>query len=36
MQDISISVILDSMHGDTAYMTDMWENCVDGKTEKIH
>ena len=29
MKDISISAVLDSMNGDTAYMTDMWENCVD-------
>ena len=34
MKDISISAILDSMDGDTAYMTDMWENCVDEKQKR--
>jgi hypothetical protein len=34
MKDISISRILDSMNGDTAYMTDMWENCVDEKRKR--
>ena len=34
MKDISISAILDSMNGDTAYMTDMWENCVDEKRKR--
>jgi len=34
MKDISISAILDSMHGHTAYMTDMWENCVDKKQKR--
>ena len=34
MKDISISAILDSMHGDTAYMSDMWENCVDKKQKR--
>jgi hypothetical protein len=34
MKDISISSILDSMDGDTAYMTDMWENCVDEKQKR--
>jgi len=34
MKDISISAILDSMNGDTAYMTDMWENCVDKKHKR--
>ena len=34
MKDISISAILDSMGGDTAYMTDMWENCVDKKQKR--
>jgi len=31
MKDISISSILNSMNGETAYLTDMWENCVDEK-----
>ena len=34
MRDISISAILDSMNGDTAYATDMWENCVDEKRKR--
>ena len=34
MKDISIFSILDSMNGDTAYMTDMWENCVDEKQKR--
>jgi virulence-associated protein VapD len=34
MKDISISTILDSMNGDTAYLTDMWENCVDEKRKR--
>ena len=34
MKDISISTVLDSMNGDTAYMTDMWENCVDEKNKR--
>ena len=34
MKDISISAILDSMNGDTAYTTDMWENCVDEKRKR--
>ena len=34
MKDIAISSILDSMHGDTAYLTDMWENCVDEKRKR--
>ena len=34
MKDISISAILDSMNGDTAYMSDMWENCVDQKQKR--
>jgi len=34
MMDISISAIFDSMNGDTAYMTDMWENCVDEKRKR--
>ena len=34
MKDISISAILDSMNGDTAYVTDMWKNCVDEKRKR--
>jgi hypothetical protein len=34
MKDIAISSILDSMHGDIAYLTDMWENCVDKKRKR--
>jgi ribosomal protein S8 len=34
VKDISISAVLDSMNGDTAYMTDMWENCVDEKRKR--
>ncbi len=34
MKDISISSILNSMNGDTAYLTDMWENCVDEKRKR--
>ena len=34
MKDISISAVLDSMNGDTAYMTDMWEKCVDKKNKR--
>ena len=34
MKDISISTILDSMNGDTAYLSDMWENCVDEKRKR--
>ena len=34
MKDISISAILDSMNGNSAYMTDMWENCVDEKQKR--
>ena len=34
MKDISISIILDSMNGDIAYATDMWENCVDEKRKR--
>ena len=34
MKDISIFAILDSMNGDIAYMTDMWENCVDKKQKR--
>jgi len=34
MKDISISSILNSMNGETAYLTDMWENCVDEKRKR--
>ena len=34
MNDISISAILNSMNGETAYLTDMWENCVDEKRKR--
>ena len=34
MKDVSIKSILDSMHGDTAYLTDMWENCLDEKRKR--
>ena len=34
MKDISINSILDSMNGDTAYLTDMWEKCVDEKRKR--
>ena len=34
MNDISISSILNSMNGKTAYLTDMWENCVDEKRKR--
>ena len=34
MKDISINSILDSMNGDSAYLTDMWENCVDEKRKR--
>ena len=34
MKDISINSILESMNGDTAYLTDMWENCVDEKRKR--
>jgi len=34
MKDISINFILDSMNGDTAYLTDMWEHCVDEKRKR--
>ena len=34
MNDISISSILNSMNGETAYLTDMWENCVDEKRKR--
>ena len=35
MKDISISSILNSMNGETAYLTDMWENCVDEKKKRF-
>jgi len=34
MKDIAINTILDSMNGDTAYLTDMWEKCVDEKRKR--
>ncbi|MFL2906478.1 MAG: hypothetical protein ACJZ2C_03110 [Nitrosopumilus sp.] len=34
MKDVSIKSILDSMHGDTAYLTDMWERCLDEKRKR--
>jgi len=34
MKDIVINTILDSMNGDTAYLTDMWEKCVDEKRKR--
>ena len=34
MKDIEISSILNSMNGDTAYLTDMWETCVDEKRKR--
>ena len=34
MKDISINSIIDSMNGDTAYLTDMWENCLDDKGKR--
>ena len=34
MKDISINSILDSMNGDTAYLTDMWERCIDEKRKR--
>ena len=34
MKDISISSILNSMNGETAYLTDMWENCVNEKKKR--
>ena len=34
MKDIAINSILDSMNGDTAYLTDMWEKCVDEKRKR--
>jgi len=34
MKDVSINSILDSMNADTAYLTDMWERCVDEKRKR--
>ena len=34
MKDISINSILDSMNADTAYLTDMWERCIDEKRKR--
>ena len=34
MKDIAINTILDSMNSDTAYLTDMWEKCVDEKRKR--
>ena len=34
MKDIAIKSILDSMNGDTAYLTDMWEKRVDEKRKR--
>ena len=34
MKDIAINTILDSMNGDIAYLTDMWENCTDEKRKR--
>jgi len=34
MKDISILSILNSMNGSTAYLTDMWENCLDEKRKR--
>ena len=34
MKDISINSILDSMNGDAAYLTDMWERCIDEKRKR--
>jgi hypothetical protein len=34
MKDISINSILDSMNGDTAYLTDVWERCIDEKRKR--
>ena len=34
MKDISILSILNSMNGNTAYLTDMWENCLDEKRKR--
>ncbi|HJJ21189.1 MAG: hypothetical protein CK526_06770 [Thaumarchaeota archaeon] len=34
MNDISILSILNSMNGETAYLTDMWESCLDKKRKR--
>ena len=34
MKDVSIKSIIDSMNGDTAYLTDMWEICLDDKGKR--
>jgi predicted nuclease of predicted toxin-antitoxin system len=34
MKDILIKSILDSMNADTAYLTDMWEDCLDDKRKR--
>ena len=34
MKDITINSILDSMDADNAYLTDMWENCLDEKRKR--
>ena len=34
MKDIAINTILDSMNGDIAYLTDMWEKCTDEKRKR--
>ena len=34
MKDIFIESIFNSMNGDTAYLTDMWENCLDDKRKR--
>ena len=34
MKDISINSILDSMTADSAYLTDMWERCIDEKRNR--
>ncbi|MDC0155129.1 hypothetical protein OAI83_02115 [Nitrosopumilus sp.] len=34
MKDIAINSILDSMNAHSAYLTDMWENCLDEKRKR--
>ena len=34
MKDIAINSILDSMNADSAYLKDMWENCLDEKRKR--
>ena len=34
MKDIAINSILDSMNADSAYLTDMWETCLDEKRKR--